>query len=274
MAIQILTRPQYQLSSGIASRWTSASHPIEYSGLSQPVDESARPNYQLVFYLREAGSAVLIARSSRKPFRDGSWRFNVAPYVRKYFTFQDGTEKKTGAVNERDTGKSLEFYLEYQEVDDISGEGVINTDSQSYFAVNSAVQIPRKRYGQNMADYVPGVENQMQGKFLSVLDKPKKWEGYPFSLSFIYDPNLNAIEVNKLETRRDVNNAYINEFFYGLDNNHIGAVNHLYLADSLPANTRFIDVSLHSGQIIPNTPGYVAKGYVQEGYVETPIAEL
>lgn len=85
-----------------------------------------------------------------------------------------------------DTNAYIGFYIKYTEVWTGSAESQTNDSSNQFYAALSALQIPAL-YGGNMAIYaVPEI------KFLTKLDRPVMWRGYPFFLSAIISDDIAA----------------------------------------------------------------------------------
>lgn len=102
-------------------------------------------------------------------------------------------------------------------------------------------------------------------KFLSDFVEPYYFEGYPFSLSFIYNDDGYIAEAKKVEELLDINKAVDDHNEYDLDVTQNAAVNHLTLAGTYPATTEYVDVWLETG--IAVIAHYVEDDYVEDDYV-------
>jgi len=87
----------------------------------------------------------------------------------------------------------VEFYIKYKEVWVGSAESQTNDDSNTFYAVYGAMQIP-SAYGGNMFEYVLD-EDETEKKILTKLTRLKAWEGWPFISSFIINTTTDNIEV-------------------------------------------------------------------------------
>jgi hypothetical protein len=86
----------------------------------------------------------------------------------------------------------VEFYIKYREVWVGSAESQTNDDSNTYYAVYGAMQIPSE-YGGNMFEYVLD-EDEVEKKLLTKFTKLKAWYGYPFISTFIINSTTDSVE--------------------------------------------------------------------------------
>ena len=86
----------------------------------------------------------------------------------------------------------VEFYIKYREIWVGSAESQTNDDSNTFYAVYGAMQIP-SAYGGNMFEYVLD-QDELDKKILTKLTRLKAWEGWPFVSSFIINTTTDSIE--------------------------------------------------------------------------------
>jgi hypothetical protein len=112
-------------------------------------------------------------------------------------------------INDRDYGKSFSFDFEYRENWRGNTPSVYGSRSDPYFAIKAVKQIG-DLYGSNMRAYMPDiatdpVNEQYIAKFLTVFERPVYFEGYPFTVSFLYNHTLAAYFLIRKEQEKDVN---------------------------------------------------------------------
>lgn len=143
---------------------------------------------------------------------------------------------------------------------------VVSDMANSYWATASAKQ-RGDLYGQNMGEHVPFYIDDQPAKFLNQFDQPVYWEGWPFSLSFVYGEGLSGVEVQRIEQQKDLNKInYGAAIVDNIDATQIETVNHLTISGNYPDNVQFVELSLKTGQYTQDH--YVALGYVVNGYIE------
>lgn len=139
-------------------------------------------------------------------------------------------------------------------------------DPEINYYVN-AVKYIGDQYGQNMALFVPLASSTIGewstggknlGKFLTMFESPTFFQGYPFDLSFIWDPSLpdNGITTKIVEVDADINTDVLASL-----------------------TTTFVDYSGHVCRVIP-TMAWTAGVYVRsftlratKGITNTAISE-
>lgn len=268
MSVTITKRPEATITGNYKSHWISAVHPIVFEMQCEAQDEELRPNYRVLIKAYEVGTNTLLAKAVHRPFTNGFLEVDLHSYLEQYLLEKDDIEYKTGLVNQRDIGKSVQFYISYEEQNDNAPEGVEQVDAKRYFACIAKKQVGDP-FGQNMADYVPvkaSTPESGKAKFLTRFEKPVYFKGWPFSLSFIYDPNLKDIETSRVETRYDQNRTLKSRTSNLLTRQGVGFINRLYLRGNLEVDIHSIDLALHTGQVVE--VGYMDEGYVAEGYVD------
>lgn len=271
MAITIQDRPRqfyyYTMDSPaipVYSNWNAAWNPIVYSFAVLSADILS----SLLINIYEVGTNTLLASITTRPFRAGSWNVDVAPYVRSYLFSIHKTDFTTND-NCADKGNSLNFYITYTQQFDNGSSSIFNSEqSKPIAATCSAMQFGDSNGG-NMSGYVPfnfDLPEQKKMKFLSTFKKPVMWNGWPFTLSFIYSLEIIGIENIKTERQRDSNKGTLAISNKTLDQNQIGRINYLKINNPTEVNAQSVLVSLNTGEVQPIT--YVDEGYVTDGYTQ------
>lgn len=275
MAVQIIKRPETTITGSFKSTWVSAVHPVLFELQCEVADELTRPNYRIIIEAFEVGTNTKLAKTVNRPFTNGRLEVDLQSYLEQFLLNKDDVAYLAGAVNQKDIGKSVQFYISYQEVHDdpldplaaaIEHPSVIDTGR--YFACIAKKQIG-DAYGQNMADFVPvkaTVPDDKKAKFLTRLPKPVYFEGWPFSLSFIYDVNMKDIQASRVEVRYDHNRQAVSDSVQLLSRDGVGFINRLYLKGDYEFNVTEVDVTMNTGQQVAS--GYIDSGFVEAGYVE------
>lgn len=112
-------------------------------------------------------------------------------------------------INDRDYGRSFAFDFEYRERWRGSIPGFYSARSDPYFALKATKQVG-DLYGQNMRAYMTDVATDPVfedyiAKFLTPFDEPVYFEGFPFTLSFIYNETLAPYILIRKEQEKDLN---------------------------------------------------------------------
>lgn len=267
MAITLIERPVkfiYDESPGgeYYSKWNSCGKfdRINYIFNIQENDLQSR----LKIDLREFGSDKLLASNFYRPFKVGNFIVDVSAYVRGYLYSEYSNDLAN--TNNTDLGCSIRFYIEYTQVFE-NGSSAFQSDKiNPIHAVHSANSIGDEN-GSNLKLFVPiSADIEDKAKFLTSFDVPVLFEGYPLSLSFIFDNSLGGKEVflNQNELDINKNSIAVNEF--QLDASKINRVNIVNIQDLTESNTSFIQVNLSTGNDLNYY--YVDEGYVDEGYTQ------
>lgn len=222
-------------------------------------NDLSRRNYRVEIQIKESGSNKLLGVADVAPFTNGIGKIDLQRYLTSYLLLRN--DFAYNAVNKRDIYGSVKFYITYQERWMGHDGPVISDVAQPIFVTNSAKQIGDKN-GQNMAQYV--INNTSPAKFLTKFKSPVYWEGYPFSLSFIYSELL-SFQVQKDEALLNVNKLQTGAESEELSDPERESVNRLMLTGGYGDAVRYVRLKLRTGNPIPDS--YVYPGYVEEGYV-------
>jgi len=243
------------------SRWVAGSNPINYKFLFTDVDD------RISLKIYEYGTNLLLSSSTHAPRPDKTMNLDIAEYANDYLysTLQNITVR-----NKKDTGSTLKIYFtyviynKYEDPDTLSARTIY---TEQYIAVTSSAMQFGDKYGSNMAKYLPfafDAPTQYKSEMLTMFKEPVYFEGFPFTLSFIYNEDIASHEVHINESRLDVNKSLLSTVVSDLDTTQAGVINLLTL--NTPTGENYIKFNLSVGDAIPQA--YVESGYVLNGYVE------
>lgn len=169
---------------------------------------------------------------------------DVSPFLKSLLTYDDDYNYTT--INAKDETRCKPFTLEFAEF--WSGhEGTYDAEGTStYYYVNSVFQL-NSDYDGNMAAYVPFDNydsDDVRAKFLCDFETPTFWSGYPFSLDWIFndDMNTSTYDFKRFEEQFDVNLTSVTSSNTALLETDKGYVNRMILSDSYNASTKYLDV--------------------------------
>ena len=155
-------------------------------------NETLRPLFGVDVSVYDSSNVLLNADPFRfSPSRKGALIIDVQIILRAYLS-PDNNADLTGTTEIfEDSGVFKKFYIKYTEVWTGSAESQTNDSSNQFFAMLGALQIP-STYGSNMGQYVTFEDGGPAAKFLTKLDTPRMWRGYPFLLSVIVGDNVSS----------------------------------------------------------------------------------
>jgi len=225
------------------------------------LDDELRDEFTTIGKHQEGISEVAL-----EPFSDGFMSLDVA-YLLSRLANEDVMDYAMN--NAVDPGRSMGFYLIFQET--WEGSGFINRQStpELYFIVRASKQIGDP-HGQNMAEYTPispVISLANQASFLTRFTQSRYWEGWPFALSFIYSPEISGDSLRAVE--RELDNA-INEVGDSnrfLDISQPKNVHKLTMVGGYSAAVKFVDICLETGDVTDADSYYVNGYFVDENYI-------
>lgn len=150
-----------------------------------------RENYYLKIKVKVAGVEVGVLRVKQAAF-DDNISADVSGYLRGSLPLLDSYNYTT--LNVGDTNLSNYFQIEVSENWNGS-EGSYDTSFTDKFYFTWAVNQLGSIYDGNLGEFVPFTNyagNETRAKFLSDFDSPTYFVGYPFSLDFIFNDDLNT----------------------------------------------------------------------------------
>lgn len=268
--VTIIKRPFITIDTGspafAGSRWNAVWVPVNYRFQFESITD------RIVIRVYEYASNTLLSVSTHAPRPDLIMNFDISEYIRNYLYSE--LQTLTNEVNKTDPGNVLKCYLTYQVYDfnedpDSLSPRPVYSEEANFICVTCSAKQYGDLYGGNMGEYVPygvDVPENRKAKFLTAFERPVKFVGFPFSLSFIYSEVVANHEINRTEQELDVNGNNVGaEIVTGLDLTQGGQINYLQTSSNNPG-VKFVDLSLTIGQSVPQT--YVETGYVETGYTE------
>lgn len=263
--VTIVSRPSINIPSSpynIVSRYVAAYNPVVYTFNFTDVPDAA---YSLRIRVFEFGSNTLLADMNVRPIRVGNLRVDLSRYVRSYLE-STYTPDFAGRINDSEEKSVLRFYITYQEQFIDGSTGALVNDVTNYINASLSAKQLGDHYGQNMRDYTPFVKDGFFSKFLTKFETPVKWNGWAFTISFIYGEEIIGQEIKRIENYLNINKSFLSDSETQLDRSKANKINWLKISDNVSESIKFIDVKLRTGVAVGES--YVYQGYVQDGYVE------
>lgn len=209
-----------------------------------------------------------------KPDSTGLLLCDVSGVIRSSVDTQ--FEANQTVLNKENKGISGSFYLAYGGTYTlIIGDESFNTvipeivDPNIYYWLSAAKQITgdisdgMAGIGQNLKEYVPKNLSGSDAKFLTMFERPSYFEGFPFTLSFLYDEDFNSVYLERHQQDVTINGVNVGA---ETDTNLLVTgrryVNQMKIRTPNTGAAAF-DVWLETGDAI--TDGYVIGGGVQLG---------
>ncbi len=226
----------------------------------------------LIFGVDATFTYVLLSKSVNKPSSTGLIKLDVADFLKNKVEYRDNF--LYNVINQADKAAGGPYNFRHYPIYDGGPElssGPVSLPSLYYF-VNSTKQI-QQRYGQNMAEYVPFMElkeDEIKAKFLSDFKTPSYFEGYPFSLGFIYSDLIMKYKIQKAEVLIGADGDTIIRHNYALLTTQSQYVNRLTLRENpYTIFAKKLNVWLEADSDITHLPteDYAIEGYSVADYV-------
>ena len=169
---------------------------------------------------------------------------NVAPFLRSLLTYDD--DYNYSSINAQDLSRCNAFTLTFAEAWN-GYEGSYDAEGTStYYYVNAVHQL-HHQYNGNMGEFVPFSNydaDDVRAKFLSDFETPTYFEGYPFSLDFIFnnDLDVSTYDYKRFEKQLDVNESTVSTANETLLETEKSYVNRMKLTGSYNSSTKYLDV--------------------------------
>ncbi len=177
----------------------------------------------------------------------GEVKVNVQEWLQTKCIFKN--DFKYNVLNQKQIGEGSQFNITWREVFEgkETNPFTLLSNVNLFYWINATKQV-QESYSQNMAVYVPTIDNTRtdKAKFQSVFKKPTYFVGYPFSLNFIYSDNLENIEISRREVTKNLNGTQIASTTDLLNMNSRGYSNRLMLKQGYTSSVKTIDVWLES----------------------------
>lgn len=198
-----------------------------------------------------------------KPLANGVVQLNVNCFLKTITEFTDIFQYNQ--INKKIARSGGRFVIQTREVwKNYEGAFSAFSENNAFFWVNGAKQI-KESFNFNMGVYVP-FQNYFPkvASFISAFRKPTYFDGYPFSLTFIYSEKLAGRQVARVEDRFNLNGSVVSNQTTNLITDQNSSVNRLMIAGGYSSNIVEADIWLEDvgvGVINIINTGYVAPGY-------------
>lgn len=180
---------------------------------------------------------------------NGIVRLSIQEWLKTQAKFEN--DFQYNKINKAVFGEGGRFNIRYREnYNGVAGNYTELSTLNLFYWTNSVKQI-QESYGQNMGDYVPTRDDTRvnKAKFQSVFKEPTYFEGYPFSMNFIYSDNLLNYQITRKERTYNVNNVLISETTDNVLMSQKQKANRLMLKQGYTSNIHKIELWLESGDV-------------------------
>ncbi len=169
---------------------------------------------------------------------------DISAFLKSALSYNETFDFTTS--NLKDETVSNIYTVEFAEV--WSGyNGSFNAEGTGDFYFTNSVRQLGAEYNGNMADYtIYSVDIGIKPKFLSDFEKPTWFEGYPFSLDFIFgnEYNTGLYNIKRHDESFDANGTSITEVSMSLDKTQNNYINRMIIHQSYASTTEYIEVWL------------------------------
>ena len=212
------------------------------------VNYLSRQGYYLeteVLHIDESNTYISLGRMRHVTSNDATILINVATWLKSKATFPNSFEYDQ--INRAIYGEGGKYAVRFVEYYDgrahIVGE-LFDVD----WWTNSAKQVGDV-HGSNMGEYVPTIDGArpVQAKFITAFERLTYFEGFPFSLTFIYSDHIANNQITRKEERFDLNGGSLSTSSDGLFETERWNVNRLMIAENYPSDVDTLEVWLESG---------------------------
>ncbi len=227
-----------------------------------------------VLHVGETSTFESLGRMQHVTDNEGNIEINVATWLESKKIFPNTFEYDQ--INKAIYGEGGKYSLRFVEYYDgrayIVGQ-LFDVD----FWTNSAKQVGDV-HGSNMAEYCPTVDDLRpnKAKFLTAFETLTYFEGFPFSLSFIYSDNIAPFQTTREEERFDINGVSVSTASNGLFETERWNVNRLMIAQSYLSEVDSLEVWLNNtgDPLDTNEVEAVPGDYVVSGVFATAEVDI
>lgn len=228
---------------------------------------NSRLNYSVEMEVKavdDAGNYFSVGKLDGKPTPAGRIKFNVNGMLKKILNFDDRfqynvTNKRFKELGGRFNVTTREIWKNYE------GTFPALTRANSFFWINGTKQI-QDPFNFNAGELVTFRGGSVLAKFASDFEIPTYFEGYPFSLTFIYSENLAGRQIARVEERFNVNGTSLSTASTNLDHSQNSSVNRMKIAEGYSSTVDNLEVWLEDiGAVLI---GYVGGGFVAPGFTQ------
>lgn len=139
----------------------------------------------------------------------GSCEINLMEWLKAFAVLEN--EFNYDELNAKMPQEGGRFFVRFKEI--WKGSNNFNSPNFGYYYWVNANKQPLDKYGSNMGEYVPTLDDTRtdKAKFITMFDKPTYFVGFPFSLSFIYSDNMLSYQIEKVEEHIDKNGSLVDD---------------------------------------------------------------
>ncbi len=215
------------------------------------VNYLSRQGYYLeteVFHVDESNTYISLGKMKHITSKDATIEINVHTWLKSKATFPNSFGHDQ--INKAMFGEGGKYAIRFVEYYDGKGHIVGQLFDIDYWT-NSAKQVG-DIHGSNMGEYVPTIDDTRpsQAKFMTAFERLTYFEGFPFSLTFIYSDNIANNQITREEERFDLNGLSLSTSSDGLFETERWNVNRLMIEGSYPSDVDTLEVWLNSGDPI------------------------
>lgn len=232
-------------------------------------------NFKAFINIYDGVTDALIESVYPKPDSTGFLIYDVSGVIRSLLNTQ--AEANQSVINVANDGISGSFKIGYGATYKFVSPSVTidvtipeTIDPSVYYWLSAAKQIDGNTsdgidgIGQNLKDHVPKNLNGSEAKFLTMFETPTYFEGFPFTLSFLYDEDFETVYLDRHQQDLNINGVNIgSETDNTLNVNGRGYVNQMLIRTPNTGADSF-DVWLEVGDEITGG-GYVEMGGIERG---------
>lgn len=212
-----------------------------------------RPDYKVKVDIYDKSDNLIASVPDNYPFADGILYFDVAPFLRDRVNNTFGGSYS--AVNAKDENSTIEFYIKYLVSYTGSSNSEIDDSSFNFFACNTTKQVLQE-HGSNIGEHVSfnaDLAEADKAQFLCPFEKPIYWEGYPFTLNFIFQDTGASPTLSREEENFDTSGASIGTTSTNLVDTDYDYIHSLTLTGGYSAGEE-IDVWIQTDGVATNSP--------------------
>lgn len=220
-------------------------HPNTFTGGNLKI---IRLNYRVKTEISVAG--VVVGTAVNKLDSSHQTTVDVSAFLKSSIVYND--DFSYTVANEKDLNKSNVFTLRFAEFWNGYDGAYDSEGTGSYYFINSVQQLGAA-YSGNMAEYVVfSADSSLKAKFLSDFLKPTYFEGYPFTLDFIFSDEFVTAnyDIKRKERAFNINGVQDTFTSVDLDKTQDNYINRMMLAGSYNSTSKYVDVWLERFALI------------------------
>lgn len=208
----------------------------------------AYENYYLETEILSSNLNTSLGYSRNRVDSKGIAKIGIQEWLKQIAVYQNNFNYNE--VNKAMVGESGKFRIRSRENYNGTAQAVSPFYGFWYWA-NGNKQV-LEAFGKNMAEYCPTYDatRTAKAKFITDFEEPVYFEGYPFSLSFIYSDNLLNYQVFKHEQWLDYAGSLVDDNDANLNHAQRFAVNRLTVVGNYDLEVTHLKVRLETGAVL------------------------